>query len=103
MTLGELIEALEAEPKDKLVFHGFNNPHSYRGYYNDLAFEPAQDITVGEMLEAARSAVGKTFTGYKGGDFKMDTYTDVWLSEDGYASGETIGPTLLKFMLNNAA
>ncbi|NUS25068.1 MAG: hypothetical protein HOV92_12710 [Streptomyces sp.] len=99
MMLGELITRLEAANPQQVVKHGFHNPHSYRGDYYDLAFEPATDITVADMLEAARSAVGATYEGWKGGDFRMTAGTWCWLSEEGTASGETISPLLLDFML----
>ena len=97
-TLGELIAALEREDPSQVVPVGFKNPHSYRGYYHDLAFEPALNVTVGEMLEAARSALGQTFEGYKGGEFTMTESTDVWIACYG-SHGETIGPVLLSYML----
>lgn len=98
MTLGELITALEAADAEQIIPNGFDTPHSYRGYYNELAFEPATDITVAEMLEAARSALGETYEGWKGGQYKMTAHTDCWLAEEG-CLGETIGPLLLKLML----
>lgn len=98
MTLGELIDRLEKEDPSTVVPMGFTNPHSYRGYYYDLAFEPAENVTVGEMLEAARGAVGTVFEGWKGGLFKMGRGTDVWLSKEGW-TGEGIGPVLLDYML----
>lgn len=101
MTLEELITALESHDQAKVVPHGFANPHSYRGDYCDLAFEPAANVTVGSMLNAARSALGETFQGYKGGDYTMADYTDCWLAEWG-CCGETIGPLLLKLMLAEA-
>lgn len=74
MTLGRLIERLEAaaliDPNKACV--GFANPHSYRGYYERVAFEPTGNTTVGNMLAAAKSALGATYTGYKGGEFTMD-------------------------------
>lgn len=102
MTLGELIAALEAADPTLVVERGFNNPHSYRGYYEDLAFEPASNITVGEMLDAARSADGATYTGWKGGEFTMGSDTDVWLSLEGDASGDNIGAQMVELMLATA-
>lgn len=99
MTLGELIKALEAEDPNLVLPTGFHRPHSYRGYYDELAFEPAEDITIAAMLAAARSALNATFTGYKGGDYVMGEYTSCWLSGYGTASGESIGPTLLRLMI----
>lgn len=101
MTLKELIVALEKAPADRIVPHGFSYPHSYRGYYDQLAFEPRENVTAGAMLADAKSALGKTFKGYKGGAYKMDEWTDVWLAEYG-CCGEGIGPTLLRYMLSEA-
>lgn len=98
MRLGELIEALEAAPPNHVVPHGFRNPHSYRGYYDQLAFEPCDNITVHDMLAEARSALSSTFTGWKGGEFAMDEHTECWLANHG-CCGEEIGPTLLRYML----
>jgi len=98
MTLGELIKRLEQEKPGKIVRYGFNEPHSYRGYYEDLAFEPCGPIRVSEMLRLAKEALGKEFTGYKGGEFKMGEHTDVWLAEHGKL-GETLGPRLLNYIL----
>lgn len=99
MTLGELIAALEAHDREKVAARGFTNPHSWRGNYSELAFEPARNVTVGDMLRDARSALGATYQGWKGGDFEMGEYTDCWLASEGYGDGETIGLLLLKFML----
>jgi len=101
MTLQDLIDRLEDENPDQVVSVGFGNPHSYRGYYNELAFEPQKDVTVAEMLEAAREARGSTYTGWKGGDFEMGKNTPVWLAERG-RTGEKIGPILLDYMLGCA-
>lgn len=98
MVLSELIEMLESVDPATSVPCGFGNPHSYRGYYAELAFEPIKDTTAGEMLACARGALGRTFMGYKGGEFKMEGYTDVWLANWG-DTGEGIGPVLLRYML----
>ena len=102
MTLGELIQFLEVRDPERIVPIGFASPHSYRGFYEDLAFEPAKNVTVGSMLACARDALGRTFTGYKGGEFKMNEYTDIWLANYG-DTGESIGPILLSFMTGGAA
>lgn len=99
MTLGELIAALEKPDPSRKVPLGFASPHSYRGIYAELAFEPKADVTVGEMLASARSALGATYEGWKGGEYTMTGYTDCWLAEHGHGAGETIGPVLLTLML----
>ncbi len=98
MYLKELIAALVKEDPSAILPRGFRNPHSYRGYYDRLAFEPAENISIGEMLECAESALGRTFQGYKGGDYVMGEYTEVYIAEYG-CCGEEIGPRLLSYML----
>jgi hypothetical protein len=97
VTLIELIEYLQDFDPEHPVKLGFNNPHSYRGYYGDVAFEPVEDTTVGAMLAAAKRALGATFQGWKGGDYVMQEHTDCWLARKGKC-GESIGPILLDFM-----
>lgn len=83
LTLGGLIERLEAMPQDAKVI-GFGEPHSYRGYYCDLAFEKtAEKRTVAEVLYEVRGCMGQKFEGYKGGDFWMTGNTPVWLADYG--------------------
>lgn len=101
MQLRDLIEALEKADQTKVVPHGFNNPHSYRGYYEELAFVPAENVTVASMLAAAKSAIGRTFTGWKGGDFTMGEWSNVYLAKIGN-TGEELGPRLLAYMLAEA-
>src|SRR5690348_7658276 len=98
MTLGELISELKKMDANKVVPIGFGSPHSYRGYYEDLAFEPAENVTIGSMLAHAESALGKTFQGYKGGDYVMEDSTTVWIASYGEGGGEVIGPALLWYM-----
>ena len=83
MTLGALIKALEAMPSNIQVTN-LKSPHSYRGYYEDLAFElcggtrPAKDL-----LTECKDAMGGVFVGYKGGDFVMGALTPVWVADYG--------------------
>ena len=100
MTLSELIEQLEKANPAAVVRNGFSTAHSYRGYYEDLAFEPATFVTVGHMLNCAKAALGKTYCGWKGGEFLMHEYTTVWIAEHG-CTGEALGPRLLSYMLND--
>ena len=100
MTLKDLIKELEKHDPKKVVPIGFHHPHSYRGDYSELAFEPKENTTVGEMLQAAKSALGATFTGWKGGDFTMDEYTRCYISIEGTSwDSDSIGSILLKYML----
>ena len=105
MTLGELIEILEKyDPKIKLPT-GLGNPHSWRGAYDEIAFEIVVNTTVGEMLEAARSIDRKTLTGYKGGEYRMTRDTSINIDNYGsYTDGRQIWGLLLNLMIgqNNA-
>lgn len=81
MTLGALIERLEALPKETRVNLG--EPHSYRGYYSDLALEPVDESTARDLLQECRDAMGQKFEGYKGGDFYMHAGVPVWVAFEG--------------------
>ena len=98
MVLKDLIEWLEGCDAGIVLPHGFHRPHSYRGFYDELAFVPAENVTIGSMLECAREALGKTYTGYKGGCYKMGEYTNVWLAEWG-STGEPISVATLEASL----
>jgi hypothetical protein len=97
--LAEVIDRLKMEDPNKVVPLGFGEPHSYRGYYEDLAFELRHNATVGEMLSAAKSAVGQTYQGWKGGDYTMKDWTACWLVYEQGDTGESIGRVLLEYML----
>lgn len=96
MTLGRFIDLLKQQPQDNEVRYdfGYLRPtsfHSWRGDYNHLALgweESSDSIKVAALLERAEACVGKTFEGYKGGDFKMERYTRLWV--DNYGDGGQI-------------
>lgn len=61
MTLGTLLKAL-GDRHGLDTVDGFENPHSYRGYYEDIAFEKSgKMINVCEQIAICKSAIGKTF------------------------------------------
>ncbi|NED83520.1 hypothetical protein G3I76_25935, partial [Streptomyces sp. SID11233] len=79
---------------------GFHHPHSYRGFYEELAFEPTGRTTVGEMLAAALDAHGTTYVGWKGGEYiTMHGGSLCWLALEGSAGGEEITAELLTELL----
>ena len=82
MTLGKLIERLESMPPQTMI-DGIYDPHSYRGYYCDLAFEIRGKKPVADVLAICRSAMGEVFQGYKGGDYQMGKATPVWIASYG--------------------
>ena len=91
MTLGDLIAALEAMDPLSMVAN-LGNAHSYRGYYRDLAFERIEAVReAGDLLEECLSAMGQVFHGYKGGNYKMDAQTPVWVADYGYSGYRLVG------------
>jgi len=99
MNLGEYISYLETKPPETVVKLGLGNPHSWRGIYAELAFEPVENTTVGKMLEEAKDAVGTTYTGWKGGDYTMGLDTQVHIEYKGnYSDGDKAMKMLLDLM-----
>jgi hypothetical protein len=89
MRLGQLIDLLERLPPSLPV--GLGEAHSFRGYYDQLSFEPDPAKTAGEALTEARLALGRIFTGYKGGEYTMEADTMCWVSKYGSSSDVTAG------------
>lgn len=80
MTLEELISRIKELPPD-LEIQAIWHPHSYRGYYSDLAFEPADGtVKAVELLSIVKDCLGETYQGYKGGDYVMDKKTPLWMA-----------------------
>jgi hypothetical protein len=102
MQLRELIERLQLEEPDLVIPHGFDAPHSYRGFYDQLAFEPnGGPMTIQELLDIIKPCVGQVFQGYKGGDFKMSEWTDVWLANWGHC-GDMLSEGHLEALIDEA-
>lgn len=89
MGLGELIEYLD-DLGDTTMPIRLENPHSYRGYYECLAFEVVNEpATARQNAAVARSARGATYYGWKGGEFAMTTWTEVYAASEG-STGEPV-------------
>lgn len=108
LTLGEMILKLEpmiANQKEikkeydheaKVVFDfEYLYPtgiDSWRGIYAELALSFGErdegKMTVTQFRDVLKTCIGKTFTGYKGGDFEMSKHTPVWVANYGN-SGNT--------------
>ena len=98
MNLGELIKFLEKRDQNKVVPVCFFAPHSYRGSYDCLAFAPTKHVTIGSMLAYAKEALGHTYIGWKGGDYKMEEWTPIYIANPGEC-GEQIGELLMTFIV----
>lgn len=91
--LGVLIKELELQPQDNYLRYDFPfypdlNVDSYRGYYSDLAigYDNQVEFKVSELLLVLQNCVGKTFEGYKGGQYVMDWRTPVWVANYGHST-----------------
>lgn len=72
MILEHFIDILKTLPQNRELHHGLTNPHSYRGFYEDIAFEPTNTPTsVADVLAVAQSVIGQTYEGWKGGSYTM--------------------------------
>lgn len=106
LTLGEMILKMEfaidkasreenAEYRNPDVIFDFASIgptvlDSWRGSYAELAlgYEDEARLKADEFLKHLKEAVGKTYTGWKGGDFVMGKSTPMWVANPGN-SGET--------------
>jgi hypothetical protein len=99
MTLGAMIDRLKTYDENLSMYLDFAllvpvRLDSYRGYYDHLAINYAievdddgekNEMTVGKFLHMCEKAVGAYFTGYKGGEFKMNMSTPLWVANYGYS------------------
>jgi len=105
LTKGELIEKLGECEKNKIIassYKPYNDEminvyisgrlFSYRGYYSDMILEYTRNrdeaTTVEDLLRHLRNF--DEMTGYKGGDFKVEDDTVVWLDAYGEAQGNAV-------------
>lgn len=88
MNLGQLESMLKTQPDNHVCKNGFKSPHSYRGYYDMVSFEPARDVKVIEMKKAVEEALTKQFTGWKGGEYRYDHTTPVYFAIEGTTVSE---------------
>lgn len=72
--------------------HPLESWSSYRGCYECIALDPTPNpqrppITVADLINSLRSAVGSEMRGYKGGKYPIDWGTPIYVSPYGEASG----------------
>lgn len=104
LTIGETIAALKTatynDDADIRFDFGYFIPckaQSYRGFYDQLALGYSEDRradsgwllrTPVAVIQELEGAIGKTYEGYKGGDFVMRADTPLWVANTG-ESNET--------------
>lgn len=77
ITLGSWINLLEKAEQSKVIRFALKDLHSFRGEYGHLAIASSYDVAVADMLKEAKSVVGKTLPGYKGGEYVMGEHTEI--------------------------
>lgn len=103
MNLGEVKAAFDALENNDFVFtDGFNKAHCYRGYYNEVAFEPAKFVSLAEIKTSLNAAMFETFVAWKGGEYEYDESTQVNLSLIGVCNNDDAEnfEKLVSIMLN---
>ncbi len=68
---------------DKIEHEDFEYGHSYKQQSTALPEKP----TVKDFLDMLKLCSGKSFTGYKGGNFEMGKNTPIWVSNYGTSNG----------------
>lgn len=100
LTLGELIRQLKEVKPDVEVDFDFAGTYpttldSWRGRYAELALgfdgghyndKQSGAPQAKDLILELESAIGKTFEGWKGGDFLMKADTQVWVNNPGMYS-----------------
>ena len=83
MELKEFKQQIEQAEAGKTFDYGISEPFSWRGIYNEVAFEILeQPMTRDEILANIEKAYTGTFYGYKGGEYTYEDYTEVHFEED---------------------
>ena len=107
LTLGSLIEKVSKikqrgykcyDGSEPNVYYDFgylfpNSIDSWRGIYKELALNYKTDgspLPLSKFLSLLESSVGKTFYGYKGGEYTMDEDTPVWVANYGEAGNTAV-------------
>lgn len=99
INLGQLIELVKiCDREDAEVVFDFGYFHptsldSWRGAYYELALdytEKGTAMTRNYFLKLLNEAIGKEYSGYKGGEFTMSEETPVWVSNYGQSANTAV-------------
>lgn len=88
MTIAHAMHVLMHMPGDAPVAN-LKEPHSYRGYYTDLALIYNEEFgltTASDLLFMLDGIVGNVYEGYKGGKYAMHYLTPIWIVEKYHAA-----------------
>lgn len=95
MTLGDVIDYLRAAPWGSMVSGLSLDADSYRGYYERIAIDRGDWARADSLADYLDEKVGKTMTGYKGGEYLITKQTLVHVAAYGFT-----GPMLVGFVLD---
>ena len=90
MKLKEFKQQIKQAETGKTFDYGISEPFSWRGSYDEVAFELLeQPMTREEILANIEKAYTEEFRGYKGGNYTYNDYTDVNFEYDtsSYSNG----------------
>jgi len=106
ITLGKLLELLKEKKKQGMKSVRLDHPElvpreiaSYRGYYNQAALgfdcgysaiNDGKKNSINSLIKEVNDAIGKTFTGWKGGEYVFTKDTPLWISNEGCAGSYQI-------------
>ena len=83
MNLQEFKNYIEHSESGKVFEYGISQPFSWRGSYDEVAFEILQSpMSREDILKNIEIAYNETFYGYKGGEFRYSGFTPVNFEED---------------------
>lgn len=95
ITLGELLDRIPDHDEIISVVYDFGlliptKPDSYRGYYDHLALgwvdQDADDVSASLFRSWIERALEIEYMGYKGGVYRMDRDTPIWVARWGQTS-----------------
>lgn len=100
LTLGQFITKLKQQPEENFVFFEFcdfvpTEFGSWRGLFSELAlgyapWRESEPLAVSSLIALAKSAIGATYTGFKGGQYEMTKQTTLWADNCGEATRTAI-------------
>lgn len=83
MELKQLKDYISNFPKGTVFNYSLSHPFSWRGSYDEVAFDIEQkESTREEILKNIELAYSEKFYGYKGGEYKYHDYTDIHFEQD---------------------
>jgi hypothetical protein len=84
MSIDEILKSLNMVKGSTAIRQVGTEFCSNRGYYEHLSMAPANDeMPVKEFMAVLKAQIGKTYYGYKGGEFTMAGHTQLFIANYG--------------------